>query len=90
MCTSARLPLAFLSAWYAVADVQDGNYLLIDLADDRLGVCYDGFHETYKTPGYMMIVAASFTELLTRLFEQGNDGSYWLADSFRASGDAYD
>ena len=78
------------SAWYAVADVQDGNYLLIDLNPSRLGRCYDGFHETYRTPGYMAVVAESFTEMLERLYRQGNNQSYWLQDGFQSRGDAYD
>lgn len=78
------------SAWYAVADVQDGNYLLIDLSPTRAGRCYDGFHETYRQAGYMAVVAESFTEMLERLHRQGNNQSYWLRDGFQSGGDAYD
>ena len=46
-------------SWYALADVQDGNYLGIDLAPEHLGRCYDCFHETYGEPGYCTVIALS-------------------------------
>ena len=76
-------------AWYAIADVQDGNYLLIDLHPSRAGRCYDAFHETYREPGYMKVVALSFTEMLERLYRHGSNQSYWLEEHFISPGDAY-
>jgi len=76
-------------SWFAVADVQDGNYLGIDLAPDRLGRCYDCFHETYGMPGYCKVIALSFTELLEQIAAAEGE-PFWLADSFNGYGDAYD
>ena len=76
-------------SWYALADVQDGNYLGIDLAHDRLGRCYDCFHETYGEPGYCKVIALSFTELLEQIAAAEGE-SFWLAEGFNGYGDAYD
>jgi hypothetical protein len=76
-------------SWYALAHVQDGNYLGIDLLPTRLGRCYDCFHETYGDPGYCKVIALSFTEVLNRLVEAG-DRAFWLDEDFRGYGDAYE
>jgi antitoxin YokJ len=76
-------------SWYALADVQDGNYLAIDLHPQRLGRCYDCFHETFGEPGYCAVIALSFAELLNRLAAAG-DSAFWLEDDFHSYGDAYD
>jgi hypothetical protein len=76
-------------SWFALIDVQDGNYLGIDLSPQRLGRCYDCFHETYGEPGYCTVVALSFTELLQRIAEAEGE-PFWLADGFSGHGDAYD
>lgn len=76
-------------SWYALADVQDGNYIGIDLAPERLGRCYDCFHETYGERGYCTVIARSFTELLEQIAEAEGE-PFWLADGFNGYGDAYD
>ncbi len=76
-------------SWYAIADVRDGNYFGIDLLPQRLGRCYDCFHETYGSPGYCKVIALSFTELLNSLAKAG-DEPFWLAAGFRGYGDAYE
>jgi GNAT superfamily N-acetyltransferase len=56
-------------SWYAVADLQDGNYVLLDLATvqgDSVKVL-DAFHET--TPFDMAVIAESFTEFLAHAVE---------------------
>jgi hypothetical protein len=75
-------------SWYALAHVRDGDYFGIDLLPQRLGRCYDCFHETYGSPGYCNVIALSFTELLN-LLAQAGDKAFWLAESFRGYGDAY-
>ncbi len=75
--------------WYAVADVQDGNYIGIDLKPEKLGLCYDCFHETIGVPGYCKVIAQSFTELLEQFLKHG-DSSWWLREQFTGYGDAYD
>ena len=76
-------------SWYALAHVQDGNYVAIDLLPTRLGWCYDCFHETYGELGDCKIISLSFTEFLNRLAEAG-DGPFWLEPGFDGYGDAYD
>ena len=76
-------------SWYALAHVRDGNYFGIDLLPQRLGRCYDCFHETYGSPGYCKVIALSFTELLNYLAGAG-DEPFWLAEGFRGYGDAYE
>jgi hypothetical protein len=76
-------------SWYALAHVQDGNYLAIDLLPARLGWCYDCFHETYGEPGDCKVISLSFTELLNRLADAG-DSPFWLDPNFTGYGDAYD
>ncbi len=51
-------------SWYAVADLQDGNYALMDLAtvDGDAVKIIDGFHEL--CPFELAVVAESFTEFL--------------------------
>ncbi|HEY2411219.1 MAG TPA: SMI1/KNR4 family protein [Pirellulaceae bacterium] len=76
-------------SWYTLAHVQDGNYLGIDLLPQRLGRCYDCFHETYGSPGYCTVIALSFTELLNHLARAGGE-AFWLSEDFRGYGDAYE
>ena len=76
-------------SWYALADVRDGNYFGIDLLPQRLGRCYDCFHETYGDPGYCAVIALSFTKLLNHLAVAGNE-AFWLAEDFPGYGDAYE
>jgi hypothetical protein len=76
-------------SWYALVDVRDGNFFGIDLLPERLGWCYDCFHETYGMAGYCKVLAQSFTELLNYIVE-GGDKAFWLADDFHGYGDAYE
>jgi hypothetical protein len=76
-------------SWYAVVNVCEGDYVAIDLLPERLGRCYDCFHETYGWPGYCTVIALSFTELLNCLAEM-DDWLFWLDDAFQGYGDAYD
>ena len=73
--------------WYLIASNDSGEYLTIDLHQQRLGRCYNSFIGYHANPGYSTIVAFSFTELLTRLYE--NKGQTWLPNVI-SLGDAYD
>ncbi|HEY7119003.1 MAG TPA: SMI1/KNR4 family protein [Tepidisphaeraceae bacterium] len=66
-------------SWYALAHVQDGNYIAIDCAPSRLGYCYDAFHETIDALDYCKIIARSFTEL-TNIAAANGDKAWWLED----------
>jgi cell wall assembly regulator SMI1 len=72
-------------SWFALADVQDGNYIAIDCHPARLGLCYDAFHETIDDLDYCKIVSRSFTELMNRAADSG-DEAWWLGDKFEMYG----
>lgn len=78
------------SSWYIVADDGNGDYLTIDLSQERLGRCYDSFFDRHAVAGSCPIIALSFTDLLTHLYENGGDYWYWLRPDFVSLGDAYD
>ena len=43
------MPVGFISeSWYIIAHDFNGDYLTIDLGPERLGKCYDSFHELYS------------------------------------------
>ncbi|MDG2014013.1 MAG: SMI1/KNR4 family protein, partial [Pirellulaceae bacterium] len=71
------------SEWYSIAHVRDGNFISIDLAtvDADAADYLDAFHETR---GYQMIIARSFTELLSEALTKG--GHFWLEESFVGHG----
>ena len=75
--------------WFAVAYVGDVNYLSIDLHPSNFGLCYDSFHETFALPGYVKVVARSFSDLLVRLLGHTEDSTYWLQDGFEDLGEAF-
>jgi cell wall assembly regulator SMI1 len=75
--------------WYAIADVQDGNYLAIDLSKEFNGKCIDSFHETFAMPGYVNVVAASFTDLLLRILNHPEDSAFYLQDDVVSLGEAF-
>lgn len=77
-------------SWYIIAHDYGGNYLTIDLSEGRLGRCYDSFFDRHAMPGYCPIIARSFTELLTHLFENQREYPYWEVSDFVSMGDAYD
>lgn len=87
--TGERFAPGPVEHWFALADVSDGNYISIDLHPAQCGLCYDSFHETFTTPGYVSIVATSFTDLLSRLFRHPEDSDYWLQEGFQVLGEAF-
>ncbi len=64
---------------YALCDVQDGNYVVLDVArqvDGRYSLV-DGDHEAWPDPRYCERIAHSFSEFLEKsLCSAGR--SYWL------------
>jgi hypothetical protein len=75
--------------WFAIAHVMDGNYVAIDLNPEHSGLCYDAFHETFAMPGYVNVIASSFSDLLRRLLDHKEDSTYWLQKGFRPLGEAF-
>ncbi|MCM3749953.1 SMI1/KNR4 family protein [Paenibacillus pasadenensis] len=78
------------SDWFVIATDGHSQYITFDLNSNRLGRCYDSFHDRHGIAGSTDVIAHSFTELLTRLFEYGGKYCYWLEDNFSYMGDAYD
>ncbi len=79
------------AATYVIADTgPEGTAVrvLIDLAADRRGRCYDGFWDVFGVAGSMPVVAASFTDLLERLVAVPAD-LFWELPDFEPLGDAY-
>src|SRR5262245_38057512 len=71
------------SSWYIVAHLpNDGNYITIDLSNNRFGRCYDSSLGRHGNPGYCPIIAKSFLDLLANLHREGGNYCYWLEDGF--------
>lgn len=78
------------SHWYIIGHDGNGDYISIDLHQDRLGKCYDSFWDRHGIVGDCPIVANSFTELLNQLVQNNGEQWYWLKEDFESLGDAYD
>ena len=79
------------SSWYIAAYLpNDGNYITIDLSNNRLGRCYDSSPGRHANPGSCPVIAKSFLDLLANLHREGGNYWYWLEDGFAPLGDAYD
>jgi len=75
--------------WYIVAKNGE-QYITIDLAPARAGMCYDSFWDRHGVPGSCPVVARSFTDLLERLLAAKGSELYWLEPQFKNLGDAYE
>jgi len=64
---------------YALCDVQDGNYVLVDVARQENGLypLFDGDHEAWPDPAYCKQVASSFSEFLENVLRTRRN-LYWL------------
>ncbi|WP_238810286.1 SMI1/KNR4 family protein [Bacillus velezensis] len=78
------------SEWYIVCTDGKGEYLTIDLNEDRKGKCYDSFFDRHGIVGETQVIATSFTDLIQRLLENKGRHWYWLRGEFISLGDAYD
>jgi hypothetical protein len=67
------------ASWYTLLYLQDGDYVLVDVARrERDGyVLLDAFHETF--PAGVERIASSFSEFLEKALASG-DQFFWLAD----------
>lgn len=86
----AELPEDRSHAWFVLARDAAEPIAVIDLHPERLGRCYDSFHETYGLVGDMNVVARDFGGLLSHLLAAGGTYWYWLKDDWDRLGDAYD
>lgn len=79
------------SAWYILSsDGSNSQIVTIDLAEERLGRCYDSFWDRHAVAGSSTVIARSFSEFLQRSFENDGQDVYWHVPGFVAHGDAYD
>jgi hypothetical protein len=71
------------ASMYAICDVQDGNYAVVDVGRQENGryPLLDGYHEAWPDPEYCEQIASSFSEFLEkalrskgRLFYLRQDG----------------
>ena len=75
------------STWYLIAKTDNNDYLSIDLSLERNGRCYDSNYEVHGVVGSSTVIALSFSELLSQLYNTGGKDIYWKKKSY---GDAYD
>ncbi len=66
---------------YAVCDVQDGNYVLLDVSrqEDGRYPLVDGYHEAWPDPSYCGPVASCFSEFLSHVLRLRRN-LYWLGE----------
>ena len=66
------------ASMWAICDVQDGNYLLVDVAQQENGryPVIDGWHEAWPDPKYCDQIATSFSDFMERALRDGQ--AYWL------------
>ena len=64
---------------YTLCDVQDGDYVLVDVARQENGryLLTDGYHEAWPDPKYCRLVANSFAEFLEAVMRSRRP-AYWL------------
>jgi antitoxin YokJ len=61
--------------WYVLAEYEGGDYISIDLSQERHGLCYDSGWVIHGGNSY--IVALSFTEFLMRVIAVEGEILYW-------------
>jgi hypothetical protein len=76
--------------WYIVAQAGPEQRISIDLNDARMGRCYDSFWDIHASPGESTIIALSFIKLVKSIFKSRGGYWFWLDESFKGLGDAYD
>jgi hypothetical protein len=66
---------------YALCDVQDGNYVLVDVSRQENGryPLFDGDHEAWPDPAYCKQVASSFSEFLEQVLRTRRS-LYWIPE----------
>nr|WP_314804432.1 SMI1/KNR4 family protein [uncultured Capnocytophaga sp.] len=76
--------------WFIIAkaDGFGGQYITIDLGNDRTGFCYDSFWDKYvnfECP----IIAKSFTEFLELAYSTKGKEWYWTKNDFQDYGTSH-
>ncbi|WP_372338318.1 SMI1/KNR4 family protein [Corallococcus llansteffanensis] len=67
------------ASWYTLIYLQDGDYVLTDVARQAKGPypVLDAFHETFPDPAHTRQIADSFGEFLEKALASGNE-YFWL------------
>jgi len=67
------------ASMYALCDVQDGNYVLVDVAqqENNRYPLIDGDHEAWPDPAYCEQIASSFAEFLEETL-RSKGRQFWL------------
>lgn len=77
--------------WYKFAYIENGNFIVIDLNEDRLGWCYlcNAGNYDYDEDGDMPIVAKSPKEFIERTLQTKGECFYWEDESFISYGNVF-
>ena len=67
------------ASMYTLCDVQDGDYVLVDVSQQESGryLLMDGYHEAWPNPEYCGLVAHSFSQFLEAAIRSRRP-VYWL------------
>lgn len=67
------------AAWYVLADMDDGDRLLVDTSQAHQGryPLRDGWHEGFPLPEHCLQIANSFSEFLAQALRSGGK-KFWL------------
>lgn len=78
---------------YLIARTPGGDHVSVDMSAPRGGRVYDSFHELHGVVGSWPVIASSFEDFLTEVWQAQGALPYWLGES-RVEGrvfpDAYD
>ena len=77
-------------SWYIIGHGDSGMYISIDLEPSRLGHCYYSFWDSHAVEGDAPVIAASFSDLLNRMWTSRGKSFYEGDPEFRSLGDFYD
>jgi hypothetical protein len=70
------------ASWYALGEVQDSNFILLDVSQQHEGryPIRDGYNQAFPHPDYCRQIAGSFSEFLAGAL--GSEGQwFWLRDA---------
>jgi hypothetical protein len=66
------------ASMYVICDVQDGDYILVDVSRQEEGryPIIDGYHEAFPDPEYCTRISASFSEFLKSVLDSNGQHFY--------------
>lgn len=78
--------------WYKFAYMENGDFIVIDLHEDKLGWCYacNVGNYDYDEDGDMPIIAKSPKEFIERTLQMDGEMFYWEEKSFKPYGNVFD